>query len=87
LGRKKKEEEGAEKKESSEKKKKKNQKSKPAKMHILAEMTRNTLKFYPRWNGGLSRTGLHTGIRFSVRSSRNRTEFTTLLAGEVLPFL
>ena len=26
----------------------------------------------------MSRTGLHTGTRFSVRSSRNGTEYTTL---------
>ena len=43
-------------------------------------MTRNTPKFDPRWNGGLSRTGLHTGTRFSVHSGRNGTEYTTLLA-------
>jgi hypothetical protein len=29
---------------------------------------RNTPKFYPRWNRGLSCTGLHTGTRFSVLS-------------------
>ena len=42
------------------------------------EMTRNTTKFFSRWNGGLSRTGLHTGTRFSGCSSRNRTKNTTL---------
>jgi hypothetical protein len=41
-------------------------------------MTRNTPKFDPRWNGGLSCTGLHTGTRFSVRSGRNGMESTTL---------
>ena len=28
---------------------------------------------------GVSRTGLHTGTRFSVRSGRNGTEYTTLV--------
>ncbi len=45
-------------------------------------MARNTLKFDLRWNGGLPRTGLHTGTRFSVRFSRNRTESTTLVESE-----
>ena len=48
-------------------------------MHLPAEMTRNTSKFYPRWNGELSRTGLHIGTRFSVCSSWNGTEYTTLI--------
>ena len=43
------------------------------------EMTRNIPKFDPRWNKGLPRTGLHTGTRFSVRSSQNGTESITLL--------
>ncbi len=41
-------------------------------------MTRNTPKFDPRWNEGLSRTGLHNGMRFSVRFGRNETKYTTL---------
>ena len=44
----------------------------------MAGMTRNIPKFDPRWNGGLSRTGLHTGTRFSVHSSRNGMEYTTM---------
>ena len=43
-----------------------------------AETHRNTPKFYPRWNGGLSRTGLHTGTRFSVHFGRNGMEYTTM---------
>ena len=42
-------------------------------------MTRKTLKFDPRWNGRLPRTGLHTGTRFSIRSDLNETEYTTLI--------
>ena len=32
-----------------------------------------------RWNRGLCRTGLHTDTRFSIHSSRNGTEYTTML--------
>ena len=60
-------------------KKKNPSKNKLAEMLIPAKMTRNTSKFDLRWNGGLSRTGLQTSMRFSVRSGRNRTESTTLL--------
>ena len=45
----------------------------------MAGMTRNTLKFDLRWNGGLSCTGLYTGTRFFVRSGWNGTEYTTLI--------
>ena len=40
---------------------------------------RNRLKFWPRWNIGVPRTGLHAGTRFSVRSGRNGTDYTTLI--------
>ena len=71
-----KKEEEAKKKES--RAKKKNQKSNSAEMYVPAETYRNTPKFYPRWNGGLSRTGLHTGTRFSVHFDRNGMEYTTM---------
>jgi ribosomal protein S18 len=51
-------------------------------MYFSAETHRNTPKFYPRWNGGVSRTGLHTGTRFFVRSGRNGTEYTTMFISE-----
>ena len=47
-------------------------------MTIPAEMTRNSPKFDLRWNGGLSRIGLHNGMRFSIRSGQNGMEYTTL---------
>uniref|UniRef100_A0A2N9IDQ0 Uncharacterized protein n=1 Tax=Fagus sylvatica TaxID=28930 RepID=A0A2N9IDQ0_FAGSY len=36
-------------------------------------------EYEPRWNRGVTRTGLHTGTRFSVRSGRNGTDYTTLV--------
>jgi hypothetical protein len=56
-------------------------KSNPAETSLPAEKGRNGRnrpKFYLRWNWAVSRTGLHTGMRFSVRSGRNGTEYTTL---------
>jgi hypothetical protein len=45
----------------------------------MTETRRNGPKFFPRWNKGVSRSGLHTGTRFSGRSGRNGTVFTTRL--------
>jgi hypothetical protein len=58
----------------------------PAEIRIPAEIgrnDRNMLKFCPRWNKGVSRSGLHTGTRFSDRSGRNGAEYTTL---QITPF-
>ena len=68
------EEEGAEKKESREKKKKKPKKY-SGWIKLLAEMAetdQNRPKFWPRWNMGVPRTGLHAGTRFSIRSEIGR---------------
>ena len=71
------------------KREKKTQKSILAKIYIPAETHRNPPEqpkhtetprnFYPRWNGGVSRTSLHTGTRFSDRSSWNGMEYTTMI--------
>jgi hypothetical protein len=65
--------------EGEQRKKKKNPKKQTCqntpKFTETAETHRNTSKFYPRWNGGLSRTG----TRFSIRSGRNGTEYTTMV--------
>jgi hypothetical protein len=53
-------------------------------MYISAETHRNSPKrpkhpeilLEVEW--GVSRTGLHTGTRFSIRSGRNGTEYTTM---------
>ena len=48
----------------------------------LAGMTktrRNALKFFPRWNKGVSRSDLHIGTRFSGRFGRNGIVYTTLV--------
>ena len=48
----------------------------------LAGMTktrRNGLKFFPRWNKGVSRSDLHIGTRFSGRFGRNGIVYTTLV--------
>ena len=60
----------------------KSQKSIPAGLHIPAETGRNSRnkpKFWPRWNMGVSRTGLHADTRFSVHSDQNGTKYTTLI--------
>jgi hypothetical protein len=81
---KKKEEEGREKKGWLGQKREKyiyikSQKSIPAGLHIPAETSRNRPKFWPRWNMGVPRTGLHASTRFSIRSDRNGMEYTTLI--------
>ena len=45
----------------------------------MTETRRNGLKFFPRWNKGVSRSGLHTSTRFSGRFSRNGTVYITLI--------
>ena len=78
-GKKKEEEEGVEKESREKKNPKKQTGQNTPKFTEMAETHRNTSKFYPRWNGGLSRTGLHTGTRFSIRSDQNGTEYTTMV--------
>ena len=53
----------------------------------LAGMTktrRNGLEFFPRWNKRVSRSGLHTGTRFS---GRNGIVFITLLFARLMVIL
>ena len=46
-------------------------------MFALMNITiRNRSKFFPRWNKGVSHSGLHTSTRFS---GWNRTVYTTLV--------
>ena len=45
----------------------------------IVQNAQNDLKFYLRWNEGLSRTRLHTGTRYSARSNQNGTESLTLI--------
>ena len=54
----------------------------PAGLFVLAgtaETGRNTPKSSPRWNGGVSGTGLHADTKNSVRSGRNGTELITMI--------
>ena len=45
----------------------------------MAETGRNTPKSGPRWNGGVSGTGLHADTKNSVRFGRNGTELITMI--------
>uniref|UniRef100_A0A2N9IHY2 Uncharacterized protein n=1 Tax=Fagus sylvatica TaxID=28930 RepID=A0A2N9IHY2_FAGSY len=45
---------------------------------------RNGPEYEPRWNRGVTRTGLHTGTRFSVRSGLNGTDYTTLVKTSII---
>ena len=47
----------------------------------MAEIDQNDPKFNPRWNRGVSHSGLHTGMVFSSRSDRNGTELITMIYG------
>jgi hypothetical protein len=71
-------------------KREKNKNKKPKKYSGRITYTgrngRNRPKFWPRWNMGVPRTGLHAGTRFSVRSGRNGTEYTTLLLPPFIKF-
>ena len=66
----------------------KRQKSISAGLHIPAETGRNgrnrpkqpkQAEILAEVEHGVPRTGLHAGTRFSVRSGRNGTEYTTLI--------
>ena len=48
------------------------------KLARMTETRRNGPKLFPRWNKGVSRSGLHIGKRFSGRSGQNGMVFTTL---------
>ncbi len=46
----------------------------------MTETRRNWPKFFPGWNKGVSRSGLHTAMRFSGRSGQNGMVYTTMIS-------